>query len=130
VQPTGILQVLITILSPSLQAIPGVANVHDLHVWSFGTKRVAMTVHLVSDNRDAALEAAQKIAAKHGITHSTIQTEQCGEWWCKGEGAAGNRDQASAPAAIPSNNNPLLHGSGWLLQAAATSPIASSTMST
>lgn len=110
-----------------MQAIPGVANVHDLHVWAFGTKRVAMTVHLVSDNRDAALEAAQKIAAKHGITHSTIQTEQCGE--CR---------RACSPHPPRVDYSLLCHVTAFLTrthmlthtQVGATWPTASSTTST
>lgn len=65
-------------IARELVAIPGVANVHDLHVWGFGQNRVALTVHLIADEPAAALVAAQRVAAKHGIAHSTIQTEQCG----------------------------------------------------
>jgi Co/Zn/Cd efflux system component len=50
-----------------------VSNVHDLHVWSFGSDRVAMTVHLVADDTAAAVRASQAIANRHGIRHSTIQ---------------------------------------------------------
>ena len=51
---------------------------HDLHVWSFGAERIALTVHLVADNVKAAVRAAQAIANSHGIKHSTIQAEHCG----------------------------------------------------
>lgn len=61
-----------------LSAIRGVANVHDLHIWSFGTGRIAMTVHLVADDRVTALEGAQRVAKAYGIEHSTVQVEQCG----------------------------------------------------
>jgi len=61
-----------------LATIPGVANVHDLHIWGYGTGRVALTVHLVADDPSSAQLAAQQIAARHGIGHSTIQTERCG----------------------------------------------------
>ena len=30
-----------------LEALPGVACVHDLHVWATGTTEVALTAHLV-----------------------------------------------------------------------------------
>lgn len=65
-------------LAHELAGISGVSNVHDLHVWSYGTDRVSMTVHIVADNQSDALEAAQEIAAKYGIKHSTVQVEQCG----------------------------------------------------
>jgi hypothetical protein len=47
-------------------------------VWSFGTGRVAMTVHLVADDPPSAYRGALALAQKHGIGHSTVQTEQCG----------------------------------------------------
>jgi len=65
-------------IARALQALPGVSNVHDLHIWGYGTDRVALTVHLVADAPDAALEGAQRIAAAAGIAHSTVQTERCG----------------------------------------------------
>ena len=65
-------------LASQLAAIPGVANIHDLHVWAFGTGRVAMTVHMVADDPPAALVAAQEVAATHDIGHSTVQVERCG----------------------------------------------------
>jgi cobalt-zinc-cadmium efflux system protein len=30
-----------------LEGLPGVARVHDLHVWAMGTAEIAMTAHLV-----------------------------------------------------------------------------------
>lgn len=47
-------------------------------MWSFGTGRVAMTVHLVADDPPSAYRGALALAQKHGIGHSTVQTEQCG----------------------------------------------------
>lgn len=64
-------------LASDLMAIPGVANVHDLHVFGYGANRVALTVHLVADDPPAALEAAQRIAKGFGIQHSTVQVERC-----------------------------------------------------
>jgi zinc transporter 2 len=65
-----------------LTELPGVSNVHDLHVWAFGTTgdkgKVSMSVHLVADNSEAALKGAMAIAGRHGIKHSTIQVERCG----------------------------------------------------
>jgi solute carrier family 30 (zinc transporter), member 2 len=61
-----------------LQTIQGVSNVHDLHVWSFGADRVAMTVHIVADNVKVALREALVVANAHGIMHSTVQVEHCG----------------------------------------------------
>jgi hypothetical protein len=65
-------------LAVKLAALPGVANVHDLHVWSYGTGLVAMTVHLVADHPGRALHGAQLLAKRFGISHSTVQVERCG----------------------------------------------------
>ncbi|MBT9470802.1 MAG: cation transporter [Phenylobacterium sp.] len=62
-----------------LQALPGVQQLHDLHIWPLSTTSTALTVHLVcADARiDDALTA--KIAAdlkkRFGIAHATIQFE-------------------------------------------------------
>lgn len=63
-------------LHDRLVALPGVREVHDLHVWSLTSGRNSMTVHLVADSPDSALvRAAQRIAREHGIEHASIQVE-------------------------------------------------------
>ena len=63
-------------MKQALQALPGVSEVHDLHVWTVGSRRLAMSVHLVSEQSEEVLEAAQKILEDDfGIRHSTIQIE-------------------------------------------------------
>lgn len=64
----------------ALQALPGVADVHDLHVWAMGTSQVALTAHLVLNvpvtNSDAVLHAAeQTLHARFAIQHVTLQLE-------------------------------------------------------
>ena len=64
----------------SLLTLPGVAGVHDLHVWALTSGKPNLTVHLVQDgaNADAAslLQTAREtLAGEHGITHTTIQIE-------------------------------------------------------
>jgi cobalt-zinc-cadmium efflux system protein len=52
-----------------LQAIPGVTQVSDLHVWAMGTSQIALTAHLVmptGQSDDGVLDAA-------GIEHTTLQ---------------------------------------------------------
>lgn len=34
-----------------LMGLPGVAEVHDLHVWAMGTSETALTAHLVLKDR-------------------------------------------------------------------------------
>ena len=62
-----------------LLALPGVAGLHDLHVWAMGTDANAATAHLVlADGGDSAavLQAAtQLLQQDHGIGHATLQLE-------------------------------------------------------
>lgn len=69
-----------------LAGLPGVAAVHDLHVWGMSTTEAALTVHLIKpDGRlDDGLLArmAEELHAKFGIAHVTIQLEQGAEHDC------------------------------------------------
>ncbi len=64
-----------------LQAMPGVAQVSDLHVWAMGTAEVALTAHLVMPQGpadDAFLSAAaNELRARFRIAHVTLQTTRC-----------------------------------------------------
>ncbi len=63
------------VLTRELKALPGVVEVHDLHVWSVTEGKKALSVHLVSTN-DQILEAANTLLEdKYGIVHTTIQVE-------------------------------------------------------
>jgi len=61
----------------ALAALPGVTGVHDLHVWSMGGGRVALSAHLVladGTRWPATLAAAGRLlAADFGIDHVTLQ---------------------------------------------------------
>ncbi len=60
-----------------LVALPGVARVHDLHIWATGTSHIAMTAHLVMPQGhadDAFLKyATNQLHARFEITHTTLQ---------------------------------------------------------
>ena len=62
-----------------LATLPGVTEVHDLHVWAIGTTDTALTAHLVRCNSDAdrtLLLGVQHGAREHfGIAHATVQLE-------------------------------------------------------
>jgi cobalt-zinc-cadmium efflux system protein len=62
-----------------LAAQPGVAEVHDLHIWALGTTETALTAHLVRPGagQDDAFLAGLRTALRHrfGIAHATLQIE-------------------------------------------------------
>ena len=62
-----------------LAALPGVTEVHDLHIWAFSTTETAMTAHLLRPDAaidDAFLHHACADMAHHfGIRHATFQIE-------------------------------------------------------
>jgi cobalt-zinc-cadmium efflux system protein len=63
-----------------LKTIPGVKEIHDLHIWAMSTTETALTVHLVmpdSNPGDYFLkEICSELQRKFGIEHSTIQVEK------------------------------------------------------
>ena len=73
----------------ALRDLPGVENVHHLHVWGMSTSRAALTAHLVGREGgplDAELlSLAKQRLAPLGITHSTLQIEAPGS--CAEDGA-------------------------------------------
>lgn len=62
-----------------LASQPGVANVHDLHVWAMSTSEIALSAHLVmpaGHPGDAFIEAVSDALQRHfAISHPTIQIE-------------------------------------------------------
>ena len=69
-----------------LAGLPGIAGIHDLHVWGLSTTQVALTVHLVKpDGRlDDGLLArvAEGLRERFGIAHATIQLDEGAEHAC------------------------------------------------
>jgi len=65
-----------------LASRPGVAAVHDLHIWAISTTETALTAHLVmpaGHPGDRALEAiAHDLQHDFGIGHATMQIETSG----------------------------------------------------
>lgn len=68
----------------ALEALPEVAEVHDLHVWTITSGLVSLSCHLVAQGRaarDRVLQAARKLLrARFGIEHVVLQVEEerCG----------------------------------------------------
>ena len=63
-----------------LKRIPGVKEIHDLHIWAMSTPETALTVHLVMPQSvpdDYFLKGiCGDLQNKFGIEHSTIQIEK------------------------------------------------------
>jgi cobalt-zinc-cadmium efflux system protein len=61
----------------SLSELPGVEDVHHLHVWQVTLGRVACSVHIVvRGGTDLLEEARLLLEEKFGIGHATIQIER------------------------------------------------------
>jgi cobalt-zinc-cadmium efflux system protein len=62
-----------------LTGLPGVAAVHDLHIWGLSTTHTALTVHLVRPDAriddDWLHDVMHELHHRFGIAHSTIQVE-------------------------------------------------------
>ncbi|MGH3499033.1 MAG: cation diffusion facilitator family transporter [Nocardioidaceae bacterium] len=62
-----------------LRDVPGVTDVHDLHLWSLTSGMHVATAHLVrADDADshAVLDRAREVLrARHGVEHATLQVE-------------------------------------------------------
>jgi len=61
-----------------LKDLPGVAEVHDLHVWAMGTSQIALTAHLVTDTTDTSAllcQAEEELHEHFEIRHITLQLE-------------------------------------------------------
>jgi cobalt-zinc-cadmium efflux system protein len=69
----------LTAIEAQLQAIDGVVDVHDLHVWTLTSEMDVASVHLmVRDGTDAhgVLDRARVVLRDgHGIGHATLQVE-------------------------------------------------------
>jgi cobalt-zinc-cadmium efflux system protein len=67
-------------ITTALAAIPGVEEVHDLHVWGASTSEVSLTVHLVVPDgtaHETVLPAAEALLRERfHIDHTTIQLER------------------------------------------------------
>ena len=63
----------------ALASVPGVASVHDLHVWTITSGFVAMSGHVVAANRpseDVLHDLRLILRERFTIEHATIQVEQ------------------------------------------------------
>jgi len=70
-----------------LAGLPGVEEVHDLHIWAMSTTETALTAHVIRpaiDDGDSFLHAAcEGLAARFNIGHATLQVERDAAHACK-----------------------------------------------
>jgi cobalt-zinc-cadmium efflux system protein len=63
-----------------LNELPGIKEVHDLHIWGLSTTEVALTAHLVKPDakiEDALIEdTCRELHGRFGIEHATLQVER------------------------------------------------------
>ena len=63
-----------------LRRLPGVTDLHDLHIWAMSTTDIALTVHLsvreCPDSDEFLHEITHELAERFGIRHPTIQIER------------------------------------------------------
>jgi cobalt-zinc-cadmium efflux system protein len=66
-------------VAATIESIPGVKNVHDLHIWAVEPRLIMMTCHILVDGDDSALTndllhtIRTKVSEDFGINHMTIQ---------------------------------------------------------
>jgi cobalt-zinc-cadmium efflux system protein len=63
-----------------LSAVPGVASVHDLHVWALSSAKPAMAAHIVVPNKSddttlLQIQLTKLLQTRFGIHHVTLQVE-------------------------------------------------------
>ena len=62
-----------------LAGLPGVAALHDLHIWPVSTSETALTVHLLMPDGHPGdgflMDTCHVLHQRHGIGHSTLQIE-------------------------------------------------------
>lgn len=67
-------------LREHLEGVPGVLDVHHIHIWSADGQHNYATMHIVAEGD--AREIKEKVRAElkeHGVVHSTLEMERAGE---------------------------------------------------
>jgi len=68
-------------VATAMLEVPGVREVHDIHIWSLGTQFHALSCHIhildmsTSESERICQRLREVLASSFGITHSTIQFE-------------------------------------------------------
>jgi cobalt-zinc-cadmium efflux system protein len=82
-------------VSAYLEQLPGVVQLHDLHIWSVSTTETALTCHLVMPGGHPGdrflMDAAHALAHRFAIGHTTIQIETSEAMACGCDGERSER---------------------------------------
>ncbi|BFU93700.1 MAG: Zinc transporter ZitB [Nitrospira sp.] len=68
-------------VAATIESIPGVVNVHDLHIWAIEPRLIMLTCHILIEGEDTAdttpllKTIRDRITGDFGIKHMTIQLE-------------------------------------------------------
>lgn len=102
------------VLIAELQRVPGVHEVHDLHVWSITQGLRMVSAHVVIDNLSIAEGAeiqgrlTEVVQGRYGIGHATWQLE-CAE--CSHNHLYCNLSERHSPLTLQAKVEPIEHGS-------------------
>jgi len=99
----------------NIAKIPGVDDIHDLHVWSMGTAEVLCTAHvMIKDGKDQTriLNGCIGVAKSLGIGHSTFQLEISGEFDPSTETFGGLKCATASPRVGEESSKDTGHGGG------------------
>jgi cobalt-zinc-cadmium efflux system protein len=64
-----------------MKSVPGVNEVHDIHIWTITSNIHAMSAHIIIDDQmvsgsiDILRRVRQKLAKQFNISHTTLQIE-------------------------------------------------------
>ena len=77
-----------TELLTALGEVPGVTEVHDLHVWTLTSGMDVATAHLVTSRPDTGAEvleaASRMLRERFHVAHATLQVETTDRSTCQG----------------------------------------------
>jgi cobalt-zinc-cadmium efflux system protein len=64
-------------LRERVSSLPGIVDVHDVHVWQLGMNEFTASLHVVSDDPadDVITRVRQMLSSAYGLSHVTVQVE-------------------------------------------------------
>jgi cobalt-zinc-cadmium efflux system protein len=70
----------LSVIDSRLRGVPGVRDVHDLHIWAIGSGKASLTAHLILDEAQVDVQhvlndANELLRHDFGLTHTTLQAE-------------------------------------------------------